>query len=1015
VKVSIGAVAIIVSASFAPAMAQTRISAQQALPQTVQSGVAGAMPKIVESFWQNTITNLPGIVSSFHPSQAQLPGPSIPAGSSGPYQINPIGARAVGYANIINYGLTSATGIESSNVPGNFGLAFASNIIGGLITKAISSASGIPLPDTFTKDVLSGAGLSGVQAGAAAQVAGDNPNDSPGALALKTGASSSAATAFWIAVTGAEILPALPGIIVAGVAAAAVNYLSPSEPPPPQAIRTVDGKLIMPPPDGSKVEQSVLPGGTPITMVTKPHGTQVWVTPDGMTTVKTPTADGGATFQQFKTNPNGPSLLGSGPFGRVGQAPEAPPAGSIMTVDGKLIMPPPDGSKVEQSVLPDGTPITLVTKPDGTEVWVTPDGTTTVKTPTADGGATFQVFKTDPNGPSLLGSGPFGRVGQASGAPQPANAPTGAASWISSLLGGLIAVLPPNAPVPSPPPSPAPPCNQPPPPPAQTACTAPGAKQYTCTRTRDDGSQDVTYHCLYPDAVPEAQRICGQASEPKYAGKWAEGGGLPATPASSSGNLPQRWQGTAQCPPKTYKPRSLEDVYFPPIQPPLLASLQPPEFGAASPENPTPAQPPEFGAASPESPPHLEPAPTPGKQASLPNPAPQPEPAPASEPSPGPTVNSGTSQSQPAPLPGPEGGLPSQPHIFIAPQPAPPAPPATHNQPPEHGGKIIDTLTPPQQPPNQRGGTGTTYGGTCSTVGGVTTCTSTDGRSCTTKSDFCDPAAPQAKPGEPKGGSGAKSAGQQNPSTGAKPGQQTEQKTAALPVKPAPAQPVAPQSKPLPPVAKVEPTPKPLPPVAKVEPTPKPLPPVAKVEPTPKPLPPVAKVEPTPKPLPPVAKVEPTPKPLPPVAKAEPTPKLPPPVAKVEPTPKPSPPAPPPPPLPQQTAKVGPPPVQPECRKKPVVYHPDRNDSVTIHVTIIGGAECSHTYKPLPGSTLQLTKASITSEPSHGEVGQSGPFIFTYRPNAGAKGSDRYKIDVCGTAPGKGSGCSHLTYQISLE
>jgi hypothetical protein len=948
VKVSIGAVAIIVSASFAPAMAQTRISAQQALPQTVQSGVAGAMPKIVESFWQNTITNLPGIVSSFHPSQAQLPGPSIPAGSSGPYQINPIGARAVGYANIINYGLTSATGIESSNVPGNFGLAFASNIIGGLITKAISSASGIPLPDTFTKDVLSGAGLSGVQAGAAAQVAGDNPNDSPGALALKTGASSSAATAFWIAVTGAEILPALPGIIVAGVAAAAVNYLSPSEPPPPQA---------------------------------------------------------------------------------------------IMTVDGKLIMPPPDGSKVEQSVLPDGTPITLVTKPDGTEVWVTPDGTTTVKTPTADGGATFQVFKTDPNGPSLLGSGPFGRVGQASGAPQPANAPTGAASWISSLLGGLIAVLPPNAPVPSPPPSPAPPCNQPPPPPAQTACTAPGAKQYTCTRTRDDGSQDVTYHCLYPDAVPEAQRICGQASEPKYAGKWAEGGGLPATPASSSGNLPQRWQGTAQCPPKTYKPRSLEDVYFPPIQPPLLASLQPPEFGAASPENPTPAQPPEFGAASPESPPHLEPAPTPGKQASLPNPAPQPEPAPASEPSPGPTVNSGTSQSQPAPLPGPEGGLPSQPHIFIAPQPAPPAPPATHNQPPEHGGKIIDTLTPPQQPPNQRGGTGTTYGGTCSTVGGVTTCTSTDGRSCTTKSDFCDPAAPQAKPGEPKGGSGAKSAGQQNPSTGAKPGQQTEQKTAALPVKPAPAQPVAPQSKPLPPVAKVEPTPKPLPPVAKVEPTPKPLPPVAKVEPTPKPLPPVAKVEPTPKPLPPVAKVEPTPKPLPPVAKveptpkplppvakveptpkplppvakAEPTPKLPPPVAKVEPTPKPSPPAPPPPPLPQQTAKVGPPPVQPECRKKPVVYHPDRNDSVTIHVTIIGGAECSHTYKPLPGSTLQLTKASITSEPSHGEVGQSGPFIFTYRPNAGAKGSDRYKIDVCGTAPGKGSGCSHLTYQISLE
>jgi hypothetical protein len=69
------------------------------------------------------------------------------------------------------------------------------------------------------------------------------------------------------------------------------------------------------------------------------------------------------------------------------------------------------------------------------------------------------------------------------------------------------------------------------PPPAQTSCSAfPGAKSYTCTRTRDDGSPDVSYHCLYPDAVPEAQRICGQASEPKYAGKWAEGGGPPPSP-----------------------------------------------------------------------------------------------------------------------------------------------------------------------------------------------------------------------------------------------------------------------------------------------------------------------------------------------------------------------------------------------------------------------------------------------------------------------------------------------------
>jgi hypothetical protein len=138
---------------------------------------------------------------------------------------------------------------------------------------------------------------------------------------------------------------------------------------------------------------------------------------------------------------------------------------------------------------------------------------------------------------------------QTASAPPPAQPPAG---------GGAPPPLPPiamNTPPQYPPAQPPPPggssggtgspgapaCTQPPPPPAYPPCSSfPGAKQYTCTRKKADGSPDPEYHCLYPDAVPEAARICGQASDPKYAGKWTEGGSPPPAAANAQCSTPPK-------------------------------------------------------------------------------------------------------------------------------------------------------------------------------------------------------------------------------------------------------------------------------------------------------------------------------------------------------------------------------------------------------------------------------------------------------------------------------------------
>jgi hypothetical protein len=291
----------------------------------------------------------------------------------------------------------------------------------------------------------------------------------------------------------------------------------------------------------------------------------------------------------------------------------------------------------------------------------------------------------------------------------------------------------------------------------------------------------------------------------------------------------------------------------------------------------------------------------------------------------------------------------------VAPSP-PPAPPPSHQPAPP---PIIDTFTPPKPAPPP-----TFYGQACSDpVNGVITCTDTEKRKCTTTSGTCDPRTGQVNPAPPK---------------------PSEPKT-ALPVTP------------LPPKT-VEPTqPKPLPPKT-VEPTqPKPLPPNT-VEPTqPRPLPPKT-VEPTqPQPLP-AKTVEPTqPKPLPPkIAQAQPA----------------IPPAPPPPSLPQQVAKVEPPPEPPDCIKAGGHFHVDRSEPLTIQQTSVGGSACRN--KLTAGGTTHFTGVSISSQPSHGDVKQTGDYAFEYRPHKGFKGSDSYAVEVCGTS-NAGSGCSIITYETTVE
>ena len=74
-------------------------------------------------------------------------------------------------------------------------------------------------------------------------------------------------------------------------------------------------------------------------------------------------------------------------------------------------------------------------------------------------------------------------------------------------------------------------------------------------------------------------------------------------------------------------------------------------------------------------------------------------------------------------------------------------------------------------------------------------------------------------------------------------------------------------------------------------------------------------------------------------------------------------------------------------------------------MTVTGQGVCAHSYRP-NSPNLQLTAASIIAQPSHGTLTQTGGLQFRYQPSAGFKGSDRYRIKVCGRSHrGAGSRC----------
>ncbi|HEX4555478.1 MAG TPA: hypothetical protein VH249_15905 [Xanthobacteraceae bacterium] len=101
-----------------------------------------------------------------------------------------------------------------------------------------------------------------------------------------------------------------------------------------------------------------------------------------------------------------------------------------------------------------------------------------------------------------------------------------------------------------------------------------------------------------------------------------------------------------------------------------------------------------------------------------------------------------------------------------------------------------------------------------------------------------------------------------------------------------------------------------------------------------------------------------------------------------------------------------------ECRIMSFVFHLSQNDSVsTTGVSNRGGA-CVTRLRS--GSTSTFRSAAVAVPPAKGTLTEFGTMRFRYKPSAGAKGTDRYSIRICGTDRA-GSGCSTITHVITLE
>jgi hypothetical protein len=104
--------------------------------------------------------------------------------------------------------------------------------------------------------------------------------------------------------------------------------------------------------------------------------------------------------------------------------------------------------------------------------------------------------------------------------------------------------------------------------------------------------------------------------------------------------------------------------------------------------------------------------------------------------------------------------------------------------------------------------------------------------------------------------------------------------------------------------------------------------------------------------------------------------------------------------------------VQPSCINSNFTFRVAESEPATVQETIVGDANCADRFTAT-GKT-QLTSGSISSQPSHGTLQQTGDLAFVYRPQQGFKGSDQYAVKICGENP-SGSGCSIITYEVSVQ
>jgi hypothetical protein len=106
----------------------------------------------------------------------------------------------------------------------------------------------------------------------------------------------------------------------------------------------------------------------------------------------------------------------------------------------------------------------------------------------------------------------------------------------------------------------------------------------------------------------------------------------------------------------------------------------------------------------------------------------------------------------------------------------------------------------------------------------------------------------------------------------------------------------------------------------------------------------------------------------------------------------------------------GSPAVAGDCRVNPFRFFPAQNDSVATTAVLTGKA-CIHQFRA--GDRVHFTSASIASRPANGTL-EEGSLRFRYTPKPGFKGTGRYSVKVCGTAP-SGSGCSTITYTVAVN